>query len=261
MTTGSALVERFVFAVDMQSYSGRNTRRQELAQQGLTNMLDSAAEEVDIGRERWQRQLTGDGEMAVLPADVDMATVVGPFVATLNTILAEYNDDHSPDTAIRLRLAVHVDTVLPSVDPTLTGAHRFPGPALIVASRLLDCEPLRRTLVEAVRYDGCELALIASQPVFEKVIQAGLRGIRPSRYRPVRVHIPEKRFDHMAYLYAPVCDVNSFTLDAPESHSPLEPDGSGAPPGYGVTQSFRTGDIHSEKVEFGNLHLGPASGR
>jgi hypothetical protein len=169
-------------------------------------------------------------------------------------------------------VAMHVDALLPGTDPTLPGAHRFPGPALIVASRLLDCKPLRHALIEAASHDGCELAVIVSQPVYEKVVKAGLRGIRPGLYRPIRVHIPEKGFDQTAYLYVPGCDVNRFTLDAP-TPGPAPPPAPPREPGRGakpdgdsrtpaITQTFWVGDVHGGGTfgSIGNLSFGhPAS--
>jgi hypothetical protein len=56
---------------DMERYSARSTVRQNTAQGVFLDALDSAGAAAGLDRGTWIRQSSGDGELAVLPADID----------------------------------------------------------------------------------------------------------------------------------------------------------------------------------------------
>lgn len=203
MIEESPLIDRFVMGVDMQKYSRLNTRRQADSQREMARMLDESAAEMALDRGQWDCQPGGDGEVAVLPPDTDLVKVVGPFVSVLADKLRVYNEDRVPDIKIRLRLAMHIDALKRST-------FRYAGPALVVVSRLLDSRPVRDALVWA---EDADLALIVSQPVYQKVVLSGLSSIRADQFRAVRVDLPSKGFSTMAYLHVPGTDMNVFGLE------------------------------------------------
>ncbi|SDW43754.1 GUN4-like [Amycolatopsis xylanica] len=188
-----SLVERFVIGVDIQGFSGRGTREQVELQRALDRMLDDAAESAGVSRRNWERRADGDGEFAVLPADVDLLAMVRGFVNELDIRLMDHNEDHSPKMRIRLRVAMHTDVL---TDGVLGRA----GPAPIVLARLLDSAPVRAALKEQ---PTAHLAQIISEPVYLKVVMSGLGGLRPSQFAKVLVDLPEKDFHQTAYLYVP----------------------------------------------------------
>jgi hypothetical protein len=70
------LVYRLVVAVDIESYSKLNTLEQYEVQADLGDLLDKAATRAELDRETWDREIRGDGELSVLPADTDVAWVI-----------------------------------------------------------------------------------------------------------------------------------------------------------------------------------------
>lgn len=187
------LVERFVIGVDMHRYSARVTRHQFELQRALARMLDEAAEAADLRRKRWKRQKEGDGEIAILPARVDLVAAVRHFVSELDIRLADHNEDHAPGMLIRLRVAMHTDS--------LTEAEfGYAGPALIVLSRLLNSTPVRKALTNTPE---AHLAQIISEPVFQRAVVPEVGGLRQRQFQQVQVDLPEKEFQHTAYLYVP----------------------------------------------------------
>jgi class 3 adenylate cyclase len=189
----SGLVNRFVIGVDVEKYSARNLRQQDETQHALDGILAEAADAAGLDRQQWLTQPGGDGELAILPADVDLVATVSGFVGRLDDLLAAHNEDHSDAMKIRLRVAMHMDMVLRS-------AMGYAGPGLVVLSRLLDGKEFKDALAES---SDANLALLVSEPVYHSVVETGLPGMRPGRFRLLTIDNPAKGFTQPAYLYIP----------------------------------------------------------
>jgi hypothetical protein len=190
---GNELVNRFVIGVDVERYSARNVRQQDDTQRALDRILADAAEAAGLDRQQWLTQPGGDGELAILPADVDLVASVSGLVTQLDDRLVAYNEDHSDVMKIRLRVAMHMDMVLRS-------AMGYAGPALVVLSRLLDSKEFKAALAGA---SDASMALLVSHPVYHSVVESGLPGLRPGRFRSLTIDNPAKGFQQTAYLYIP----------------------------------------------------------
>lgn len=188
------LFDRVVVAVDVQGFSLRNVRRQLHIQDELDRMLTQAACLANLDRAGWDRRAEGDGEMAVLPGGVDLLMIVRRFVTELDQLLTDYNEDHGPETRIRLRIAMSVGSVIPG------GTLGHGGTALIELARLLDSREVRKAL-EAVT--EANLAQIISESLFESAVVPEIGGIRPGQFRKVTVDAPAKGFRQTAYIYLP----------------------------------------------------------
>src|ERR1700733_13861195 len=70
------LFDRVVVAVDVERFSRARVRRQLLIQEQLDRMLTEAASAARLDRSEWDRRGDGDGEVAVLPGDVDLLLIV-----------------------------------------------------------------------------------------------------------------------------------------------------------------------------------------
>lgn len=156
-------------------------------------MLDAAAARAGLDRGGWWRREDGDGEVAALPPGVDLLAAVRGFVTELDLQLTDHNEDHSADTRIRLRVAMHIDSLT-------EGALGFAGPALIVLSRLLDSAPVRTALDQ---HPEANLAQIISASLYERAVVPELGGLRPSQFNEVLVDLPAKNFRERAYVYVP----------------------------------------------------------
>lgn len=253
MSVQTQLVDRFVVGVDVEKYSVRNVRQQDETQQALDSILDTAAAAAGLDRQLWVTAPGGDGELAVLPADVDMVAVVSRFVSELDDRLGAFNEDRVPVMKIRLRVAMHIDTVKLS-------AFGYAGPGLVVLSRLLDAAPLRAALASAL---DANLALLVSEPVYRKVVQSGLGGLRPRRFAAITVDNKAKGFRETAYLHIPGAsqDADSRPRDAagadPEGPHPGGPPASGRedrPVGRQVTVTQFAESILNTEVKSPEIH-------
>jgi hypothetical protein len=173
------LVYGLVVAVDIENFSRLDTLDQARAQSRLSEVLDTAASSARLGRRSWYRQSRGDGELAVLPASIDVAWAVADLTDRLAQALAQLrqNDDAGP--TLRVRLAMH--------HGTLTGGHFGPvGEAPIVACHLLDANVVRRALAAD---DTVDLVLVISEPLYRDVVQTRFHGLDPERFRAVRTTV------------------------------------------------------------------------
>ncbi|WP_433337236.1 hypothetical protein [Spirillospora sp. CA-294931] len=175
MNENEQLIYRLLLAVDIQAYSLRRTREQLLAQRQLAEALDKAAAGAGLDRNRWAKQVGGDGEMATLPEDVDPADVAGDFVIGLSDELRAINAASSP--RLRVRLSLHHGTLT-------AGPFGPAGDAPIVVQRLLDSTPLRRLLIDDTERD---VAFVVSDTLYEDVVRTGFCALQPSAFQRIKV--------------------------------------------------------------------------
>jgi hypothetical protein len=174
MFRNGELVYGLVVAVDIENFSGLDTLTQSTVQARLSRVLDLAASRAYLDRTKWHRQLRGDGELAVLPPDTDVAWVAADFP---HQIAEELKDRGHP--RLRLRIAMH--------HGTLTAGDFGPvGNAPIVACRLLDARATRRALATETDSD---VVVVVSQQLFRDVVGTRFHGLRPERFRPMHVSI------------------------------------------------------------------------
>jgi hypothetical protein len=217
---GNELVNRFVIGVDVERYSVRNVRQQDDTQRALDRILAEAAEAAGLDRQEWLTQPGGDGELAILPADVDLVASVSGLVTQLDDRLTAYNEDHSDVMRIRLRVAMHMDMIMRS-------AMGYAGQGLIVLSRLLDSKEFKQALADA---SDASMALLVSDPVYHSVVESGLPGLRPGRFRSLAIDNPAKGFQQTAYLYIPGTAVRRSAEPGPADGTRApRPPGAGAP--------------------------------
>ncbi|RKS69109.1 hypothetical protein BZB76_6248 [Actinomadura pelletieri DSM 43383] len=183
---------RLLVAVDIQGYSKRDTREQLLAQRDLCDALDRAAHAAGLDRDRWDKQVGGDGELATLPDGTDPAAVAGDFVIGLADALRELNRETTGATGpatrratgretgrhpLRVRLSLHHGTLT-------AGPFGPAGDAPIVVQRLLDAAPLRRLLHDDADRD---LACVVSDSLFEDVVRTGFCALSPDAFQAIKV--------------------------------------------------------------------------
>ncbi|REE94863.1 hypothetical protein [Thermomonospora umbrina] len=171
------LVYRLLLATDIQGYSRRDAREQLRAQRDLSQVLDRAATGAGLDRRRWDKQVGGDGELALLPEDADPAPVVGDFPLLLAAGLRALNRERPGRARLRVRLAVHHGTLA-------AGPFGPAGDAPIVVQRLLDAGPLRRLLADQPERD---IAYMVSESLYDDVVRTGFTRMVPGDFQPIRV--------------------------------------------------------------------------
>ncbi|TMQ99230.1 hypothetical protein ETD83_18220 [Actinomadura soli] len=187
------LLFRPLLAIDIMGYSVRSPRMQVQAQTDLLAAMEVAASEAGLDRERWTQQVSGDGELDVLPDD-DIVTVVGRYAPALERALAETNRKVPLDRRLRVRLALHHGALIMGPEASFGPA----GGAPVVVSRLLDARPLRRYLIV---HPERNVALIVSRNIFREVVCSGFCELPPVHFRPIRTTI--KGVVYHGYIYDP----------------------------------------------------------
>lgn len=204
-----SLVTRFVVGVDVEKFSSRNANQQLVIQRELDRMLTEAALAAGLDRSAWERRAEGDGEVAVLPADVDLPLIVRRFVLELDSLLTDHNEHHQANTRIRLRVAMHLDSLT-------MGRLGYAGEGLTVLSRLLDSQPVRATLQGT---GEANLVQIISEDVFNRAVRPEVQGIKERQFTQVLVDLPAKGFRQNAYLYVP----GAVAVPPPPRPAPVAP--------------------------------------
>ncbi|MBA9004911.1 MULTISPECIES: hypothetical protein [Thermomonospora] len=171
------LVYRLLLAVDIQGYTRLDVREQLRVQRDLSGALDRAAEGAGLDRRRWEKQVGGDGELAMPPEETAVAAAVGEFPLLLAAELRELNRSRSGRPRLRVRLAVHYGTLT-------AGPFGPAGQAPIVVQRLLDAGPLRALLRDDPDRD---LAYVVSDKVYEDVVRTGFTRMVPGDFQSIRI--------------------------------------------------------------------------
>jgi hypothetical protein len=73
------LAYHYLAAVDVEGFSALNALEQMETQVDLGWVLDFAADRANLCRAGWQRQVRGDGELAVLPPDTDGPRLIADY--------------------------------------------------------------------------------------------------------------------------------------------------------------------------------------
>lgn len=169
------LVYGLVVAVDIAGFSKLDILGQATSQTLLEDLLDEATAAVGLTRGHWRyRQPRGDGELAVLPADTDVALVISDWTHCLTDALRKLRSASGP--ALRIRVAMHHG-------PLTAGRFGPVGEGPIVACRLLDGRPTKIALAASPQDD---LVLVVSRQLYEDVVETHFRNLAAERFRPAR---------------------------------------------------------------------------
>lgn len=205
---------RLLIAVDARGYGAAPGGQHRFIQEGMLAVLDEAARRSGLNRDEWDRQVGGDGELAVLPAGVDEPSVVEVFPRALYDALRRYNRYLKEDRRLRLRLAVHFG-------PAAPGPLGYVQEGPVTVSRLCDAKPLK----DALAASGAYLVVIFSRVIYEHPICSEDTLLDLEKLRKVRVVMPAKKFDQDAWIWIPGDDAPPPATDDPPA------DGVASPPG------------------------------
>lgn len=209
---------RALLTVDIEDYSSRTDAEQRVLQSALMTALDRAADAAEMSREQWEKQLGGDGLMALLPQGCDVRHLLDVLIRRFDAELGLYNRLREQPTwsRIRIRLAVHAGPI------HVEGPSGWPGQHAVLPARLRDSDPVRVAL--AAR-PAADLAVIVSAQVYDDYVTQGPGNPRPSEFRAV--HVKAKKHEYTGYLYLPGLDVNDVTeLIRYDVAEPQRPEGA-----------------------------------
>jgi class 3 adenylate cyclase len=202
------LVYRLVLVVDIEGYRKRTAQGQQRAQDELCRVLDSAANRASPNRSHWDRQVRGDGELAILPHDVDIPRFIGDFTREMTSALAEINRGRETGQRLRVRLALHYGTLA-------AGSLGPAGDAPVVASQLVDMDAGRRFLDAHPERD---IAVIVSSSLYGDVVSTGFCSLNPADFEVIRDVI--KGVSYHGFIYGSEQDGDRLQ-DQETAHRPL----------------------------------------
>jgi hypothetical protein len=185
-------VRKLVVAYDVEHYSGRGTRREYVAQQRLSDILEFTFRESGVPADTAEVQEQGDGGLALLPTGgaVDEPRLIVGLINAFVQGLIELNEDLVEDARIRMRVALHEGVVHPA-------AHGYVGPAVIEACRLRDADSVRSALAGS----DAPLVVVVADGLYRDVLSQGYHGLPASAFAPVEVQA--KSYSGKAWTYLP----------------------------------------------------------
>ncbi len=151
----------------------------------LYQIFATAFRDIDIAWEGPQdvhREDRGDGVTIVFMPHISTGRLVGELLDPLLARLRHHNKVSSPAAQIQLRLALHAGLVT-------RDANGFAGKAAIHLFRILEAPPVKRELAAS----GADLALIASDYVYENFIRNTHGPVNPDAYTHVKVNVKHTR--------------------------------------------------------------------
>ncbi|HZB33199.1 MAG TPA: NACHT domain-containing protein [Streptosporangiaceae bacterium] len=217
MTTADALHQTIV-CVDVERFGASDRRdfHRLDVRAGLYKAVRAALARSGVSWDACEDADRGDGVLLIVAPHVPTSRLVIRFPRALAEELDEHNRTADPQTAFRLRVAVHAGELVHD-DKGVVGA------AVNFTFRLLDADAARA----ALRGSPGNLVLITSDRVFEEIVQQHRDG-DPAAYR--RVRVAEKETTTDAWIcrpdapYPPGPDRGSQFDDRPLRHREFERD-------------------------------------
>lgn len=151
----------------------------------LYRIFSAAFRDIEIAWEGTQdlhREDRGDGVTIVFMPHISTGLLVSRLLDPFLAKLRHHNKVSSPAAQIQLRLALHAGLV------TLD-ANGFAGQAAIHLFRILEAPPVKRELAMS----GADLALIASEYVYDNFIRNTHGPVNPDAYNQVKVNVKNTR--------------------------------------------------------------------
>lgn len=242
--------------VDLENYSALDGQQQHAAQAALATALTSAAAATGLDRLSWERQVSGDGELAVLPEEQSQVQVVGAFPLALDAALRAMHS--CAGLLLRVRMAV-VFGVLTVADLG------YSGQAVVDAARMANAPEVRKAFANA---DDGYLMLAVSAELFRDVVRGGNTAIEPHRFRQTSV----ERSTVNAWITVPGVDPDRLENEPDASPETAEGSSTATDSGTAVavgrdTSAAAIGPASTgyqtnfnDSVSTGTLHIGPRHG-
>lgn len=177
--------------VDIEGWSKRLVPEQLKAQEVLITVLDEACRRAHLDRELWERQGSGDGEVALLPSGIDETSAIAELILGTATALRQANRSLNDANRVRLRMAFGSGLVF-------YGVNGFAGAVVIETCRLLDSPPVREALTH---YPRADLAVIVSEHLYREIIVHDFHALRSEEFWQATAKIDSKGFNQDAWVY------------------------------------------------------------
>ncbi|MFG2004559.1 Scr1 family TA system antitoxin-like transcriptional regulator [Spirillospora sp. NPDC048911] len=181
----SPAMHRTIVCIDVEGFGDRRRRNfdQGAVRAAMYQALTDACAGSGVSWRECYHEDRGDGVLVLVSPEVPKSYLVTSFPQKLAMALAAHNRKCTPQTRIRLRLAVHAGEVH-------YDRYGVVGNAINLTFRLLETPQLKAGLADS----PTAVALISSRWFFEEVIQH-TPAAGAERYHPVQVLVKETRTD------------------------------------------------------------------
>lgn len=181
-----------LFAVDIAGFTqpSRDDDIRLYLHEQLYEILEKAFDHSDIPWRDCFHEDRGDGVLVVVPPSIAYRGMIDPLPERLRGLIRRHNHVSCEAAGIQLRAAAHVG-------PVDHDGHGFVGSDINLLCRLLEAQPLKRTLAGS----AAELALIVSDYVYSTVVCRYPSLVSPDAFRSVRFQIKYTRA--RAWIYLP----------------------------------------------------------
>ncbi|GAA3765546.1 hypothetical protein [Salinactinospora qingdaonensis] len=186
-------IRRMCLAVDADSYSHRDRRGQQDAQEWLMRIMDMVCDNAGLDRSCWEVQPQGDGELALLQPGIEEARVIAYFTHELAMALYHHNAQLRDEARLRLRVAFDQGNVA-------LGANGYVGAAVVAVCRLRDSVEAKKALRD---YPEVDFVLVVSDSIYTDVVDQGDYDLYSREFWPATIENEDKRFHTRAWLHVP----------------------------------------------------------
>lgn len=183
---------RLCLVTDIKGYSTRPADGQADVQERLLLAMTFALRHAGFRRvPARDRQDRGDGRFYALPSRLDETRVIPRLILGLRHGLYLANRDPGPGGRLRIRAALARGALA-------VGAVGFVGQPAITSCRMVDSQPLKDGLDGA---DAADLALIATDELYQDVIKLEYPGVPSGEFTSVSVTV--KEYTGTGWVYLP----------------------------------------------------------
>jgi hypothetical protein len=191
---------RAVLSVDVCDFSGTKAADHRALTEKIPLVLEQAFRRgghASVWEERRFPADRGDGFVVGFRPDV-LPVLVGPFLDSLQHELA-YHHQLRPGSGPRMRVSIAVGPLTDS-DADVGRLGDGSGSAMVENHRLLDCDPVRRLLIDSDP-EVTFVAAVVSARVFEDVVLSGYADKAAAEF--IEVPVAVKKYRGTAYLHVP----------------------------------------------------------
>jgi hypothetical protein len=179
-----------LFATDITGFTKaqRDDDIQVYMHQSLYEMLKVAFDRSDVPWSDCSHEDRGDGAIVVAPPTIPAARLIG-IPDRLRALVRRHNRVSCEAAQIRLRTAVHLGLIHHD-------GHGFVGGDINLLCRMLDSRQFKQRLADS----KAEIALIASDYLYDTVIRRQPSLIDPAQFQQLNIRVKDTRTRAWAHL-------------------------------------------------------------
>ncbi|WP_460999991.1 hypothetical protein [Streptomonospora sediminis] len=189
---------RALLTADIERSAGRGNVALRQIRAALMAALRAAFERSGIAWADCIRDDLGDGIRVAAPAGLAKSVLIHPLIHELAVRLRAHNRTAAPQTAVRVRVALHAGEVYVGGQGGAGGATSAVGSPLEILARMVDAPALKTALAEAP--EGVSVALLLSQHFYDETVRHGYAGIDPDTFHKIAFTTKEYTADAWLHL-------------------------------------------------------------